>query len=594
MEDNRTRSLDVSPLPHRSRPILLLLLLLSAVEAAVFFLPYHFSVPPSIALSYQVGYSNKAALIIFLFGSLMFAAFARGGIGRVDTRDSSLRPAVLLASLLLVLGMCLTRSYMLAGSEARYIWHRQELLLTGRHLYTQMDFFYGPLLVMPGVWFARHFHLSGQNAYCLSWTLQWLFGTCFIYLAVRALPVAFQYRTSLFFALMIEAVTAIEDQGTNYSPFRRYASTVLVVLVYRVFRKSGVWPGISAGVIAVMLGLAVSPEQAIATAAGLLCWWLLHAWIFRSRQFLLAALIFLLGSAACFASLIPTGYFEEFQGAASGGHSFPILATPDMAAFLFLYAIAVCIAYGCIRQSRQLAFTERSSLTCLYVFTGLAMLPAAFGRCDVGHFRLAFPALLIAVATLLAIPRARPWLAVPALFIYLQIFSYGAAALQLVPDQIHSAKVRRVTGQYISGPLGDGAVLVPPHAGNLPCDRQYYTPSITLALGVPYKLNCVDVGYRWMVQDTYTEAQIDRQLGDLRARPSIPLLLLNRPLAEEFPTPEIFLKDLPALEGGPTAYIPKVRHPAMTLSPLAEYIQVHYQPGATVLNGQVRIWNPIR
>ncbi len=131
-------------IPERSRPVVLLLLFLVALEAAVFLLPYRFPVSPSIALSYQVGYSNRAALVIFLLGSVCFAVYARGGIGRVHSSDSTLHPSTGIATSLLVLGMCLVRSYMLAGSEALYTWHRQELLLAGRHLYTQTDYFYGP------------------------------------------------------------------------------------------------------------------------------------------------------------------------------------------------------------------------------------------------------------------------------------------------------------------------------------------------------------------------------------------------------------------------------------------------------------------
>ncbi len=445
---------------------------------------------------------------------------------------------------------------------------------------------------MPGVWFARWFHLSGHSAYCLSWTLQWLLGTFFIYLSVRAIPVAFRYRTAMFYALMMEAVLSVEDQGTNYSPFRRYAAIVLVLFVYRMSRRFGLWPVVCAGVAAVLGGLAVSPEQAIGATCGLLGWFALRAWRSRSRQLWLATSVFAAGAASCFASLIPSGYFEEFHAAASGGHSFPILATPYNASILFLYALAICIAYGCIQRSALSSLNEKSSVACLYVFTGLAMLPAAFGRCDAGHFRLAFPALILAVATLLAIPRARAWFSVPALFIYLQIFSYGAAALQRVPDQVHSARLRRANNQYLSGPLGDSAILPPPTAANLPCDRKYYTPSIILALGPPYRLACVDLGFRQGVADSYTSVQVERQVDDLRSRSGVPLLLLNRPLSQEFAAPETFLTDLPALEGGPTAYLPKVRHQAVSLSPLIDYIVANYQPGPTLLNNQVRVWNP--
>ncbi len=580
-------------LSDRSRPISLLLLFLAVVELAVFLLPYHFPVPPSISLSYQVGYSNKAALGIFILGSLAFAVYARGGLGHISSRDSRLSPRLLGATLLLVLGMCLVRSYMLAGGEARYMWHRQELVLAGQHLYSQTDFFYGPLLVMPGVWFARYLHLSGHIAYCLSWTLQWLAGTCLVYLAVQAIPVSFRYRAPMFWALMIEAVGAMEGQGTNYSPLRRYAAAALVIVVFRISQRFGAWPAVFAGIAAVLLGLVVSPEQGIGVAGGVLCWLILQLWITPSRTTALRAGVFALGAACSFASLIPTDYFAEFHGAASGGHAFPLLATPYNAALLFLYASAICIAFDCVRRSARSSLTDASSLTCLYVFTGVALLPAAFGRCDGGHFRLAFPALLIAAAALLAMPRVRPWLAIPGLFLSLHVCAITAASLQDVPNKIHSAKLKRANGLYLSGPAGDAAVLAPPSAADLPCDRHYYTPTVILALGPPYRLQCVDVGFKESIGDIYSVEQLNRKLDEMRAHANDPVLLYNKPLDEEFKTPETSILELPAAEGGPTAYLPRMRNPAVSLDPLIAYMQAHYRPGATVLHGQIRIWEPI-
>ena len=71
--------------------------LLALLCAAVCLLPYLFPVTPTVSRSYVAGFSNRAAVVIFIFGAWIFALITRGHLVAPSKRDSRLRVSALFA-----------------------------------------------------------------------------------------------------------------------------------------------------------------------------------------------------------------------------------------------------------------------------------------------------------------------------------------------------------------------------------------------------------------------------------------------------------------------------------------------------------------
>src|SRR5206468_3035430 len=146
--------------------------LLSGLAALVYAVPYAVPVKPVVSVSYVVNFSNRTAVLLFLGGMLLFCVLTAGELARSETRDSTLS----LKSLLLAEAFVLTLGGLRLwgeglGSEAQYVLHRQQMLVAGRHLYTETDYLYGPALIMPGVWLSRLLRLSIVAGYLTSYVL---------------------------------------------------------------------------------------------------------------------------------------------------------------------------------------------------------------------------------------------------------------------------------------------------------------------------------------------------------------------------------------------------------------------------------------
>jgi hypothetical protein len=109
--------------------------LLLCLAALVYAVPYRFPVKPAVSVSYVVNYSNRAAVVLFVGGALVFSFLTAGQIARRESRDSklSLRSLLLaeaIVSILLAVHLWATD----LGWEAAYVLHRQQMLMAGRHL----------------------------------------------------------------------------------------------------------------------------------------------------------------------------------------------------------------------------------------------------------------------------------------------------------------------------------------------------------------------------------------------------------------------------------------------------------------------------
>src|SRR6187402_690957 len=244
--------------------------LFALIAAAVYFVPYLVPVTqPTNSLSYLAGYSNRAAVVLLVLGSLGFAFYTKGEVARVEEGESDLSIRVLLLSLFSFALLCIGRRYVsmhhFPGGEAQFFLDRQQLLASGEKLYRQIDFMYGPLLLYPGYLLAKWMGISQVSGYYLWWMAQWMAGVTMTWLFCRFVDIGKSRRLTLYLFLLIPQISSLKDEGSNYTPVRLFCAATLIIAVMYVWKRTGDPIRLAlAAVAASALGLAVSPEQGLA------------------------------------------------------------------------------------------------------------------------------------------------------------------------------------------------------------------------------------------------------------------------------------------------------------------------------------------
>jgi hypothetical protein len=127
-------------------------------------------------------------------------------------------------------------------------------------------------------------------------------------------------------------------------------------------------------------------------------------------------------------------------------------------------------------------------------------------------------------------------------------------------------------------------------SSEFPCDRKYFMPSMAPSPLEPFRPQCQESGYFYAMGDVITSVGIEMKLDEMRARPNEPLVLHNTPLEEEFKPDQTDLAGLRMQEV--SLYVPRARNPPLTYQPMIDYIREHYTPGAVVMDGRFRVWEP--
>ena len=556
--------------------------LLICLAALVYAVPFAGPVKPAVSLSYVVNFSNRTAVLLFLGGTLLFSVLTAGEMARSELADSTLSLRSLFMAEAFVLVVCLLLLWAGGlGGEAQYVVHREQMLAAGRHLYTQTDYLYGPVLIMPGIWLARIFHISMVSGYLASHVALWLAGVWMIWFVIRSLSLTFRYRAGLFAAIIALESTGIIAQGTHYTPVRRFTASVAACLLFAVSaRTRNEWKIATAGIVGTVVCLLVSPEQAIGFTAGALAWLVLCRVRSRPGFSLPATAFFAAGAAVAFGIAAWSGMFREMLTFAAGGFAFPLVPTVETLLILFVYAAGVAACWRAIVRRQETS--ENTVLLCL---AGMAMIPAAMGRCDLGHLWSAIPLTLVGSASLLTMSALRRWFVAVALIVLVLPLGYT----YLLWPVAHAVKQRYLHGSSPAASLPEISFAT------LPCDRSYYAPELLLKPDAPYRLGCVDLGYKRGLSDIYTAGEIADQITEIAERREQPLLLSNHPFNEifkphEYDTYEVLQQG--RLEGKWPFFIPRDRNPPLSFQPIGDYILAHYTPGPTILDGQVRIWYP--
>jgi hypothetical protein len=534
-------------------------LALLAIAGAVFGLPYLIPVSPSVSLSYAAGFNNHAAVVFFILGSLLFAFLLPPRPNPV-AEDRPLTRAPLFWALLVISVLCAVRlKITVPGStigEAPYFLDRLDHLSRGLLPYRQFEFAYGPLMLYPEAWTARLLHLSNTTGYSIVWFASWLIGVCMLWDLVRSIDIPTRRRAHIFALICMLTLPSFVSCGLNYTLLRTLCAAYVVLIVHRVCWKwqRPLWTG-AAAILGVLFALGYSPEQGVGVALGLavyLTWLALRV----CRVFSWSALALTLAAfAAEFVLADRLSMLRTMLSFSSGGFNFPLLPSFAICLVLASYLSAACVLVDRVRRGLV------DSLTLPMVCAGAAMLPAAMGRCDIGHFDSAWPAMLVGVFAIFSRTSVGRWW-IPVTWCVLA-----------VPTAVAGILIACITAR--------GHVIHP----TLPCDRIYLAPTGDL-LPSP----CTDTGYYMGDINVVTPAQIQSKIDELAAHPDTPLLL--RPGATpqaSFAARQDKMSSLYGSEG--SFFVPRQRNPSLSLAPVAAYVVEHYRRQATLENG-ITVWIP--
>lgn len=568
--------------------------LLVLLFVAVFSLPYLVPAPLSISRSYVAGFSNRAAILLLLGGTLLFAFFTRGELAAISLQESHLSRRALALALLVTLLGCLHRAHFphitIPGGEALYFLNRQQMLAAGSFPYRQFEFAYGPLLLYPTLWLQRLFHLSVLHSYVLSWTVQSILGIVMLWTVVRAIDFPIRSRVTLFAFLFFAQFFWADYGGMNYTAFRAYAAAFVIVLTWAVWRHTrNPWLFALCTFAAVAFTLACSLEQAVGTALGLNGCLLLLTFLPPRRFPPTAFAVSLLASIACFVAVAPFGMLLTLRSFGSGGYSYPLLPSPSILLALFAYVVAGCLLY------RAILLRRLDSVAVPLTLAGAAMLPTALGRCDILHITSAMPAFVVGAAAICAMPAVRRWW-LPLAFLGLVLVPATFPRIEKVFPRLRRVvslvSPSRAAHMQPWSTSGNQFYLSPSNVSplSLPCDQIYFSPVLMPVPTEAFRPACLDTGYFLGYTNVNTPATIAAKVGELQQHASQPLLMEDKPLEEQLPLQLNTMESLHVEAGSP--WVPHERNPPLTYAPIIDYINTHYTPGPVVASGRLRIWTP--
>ena len=563
------------------------LFLLGAL-AIVWFVPYLVPVTPSIALSYVVGFNNRAAVVLFALAALAFALLTRGVLARVgDEPDQPMRLIDLWLGLLVVLAALLARHHhaQLPKAESAYAIDRLQMLAAGVRPYTGFEFVYGPLHLYVPWLLSRMLRISIGSAYYVWWYGQWLAGTWMLWRMIALLPGRLKRRRWLFPAILPVLLLNVVAEGTAYTPVRMVGAAFFVLVVCACWQRTRN-PALllAAAVAATLFEFGISPEQGLAVGFGLLGWLVLKARHERSgvTGAVAAGLAFSFGLICLWFNQM--GVFGGLREFAGGAYSFPLLPSFAIALLLLAYVAAACAGV------RAWLVGDLDGAAIPMALCGFAALPAAFGRCDGGHVMLGSGALYLGMASIETMPVLRRFWSSLLLLLMVLLPAFGTL-------QFGIAKIRHKLPP--PGPDPHNIFVAPAGGGeaaasivlSAPCPRVYTAPTIWPLYQHTAAQECLATGFFAGMQDVLTPATIAQKIAELTSEPRRPLLLQAVPLEDQFalaPT-ETDPATMRAAQGA--FYLPPVRHRSLDYGPVMRAIRDNYTPGPVVAGG-LQVWEP--
>ena len=402
-------------------PLMRVALLVCGVTALlVFVLP--FAVPVAlvhtISASYVAGFNNRVAVLsaaavgaLVLLWSWWRSARAEP-VGDEDKLPGRWIAITIAATCVftLVAGWLVARSHLRYLADAGYFMEQLAAHADyGRALYTQLEFAYGPLLFYPAVAVHAVLHASWPVAYFVTLALNQAVGLLLLAYILNALPMRARDRRIAFVLLAIGAINPL--LGLNYTFFRFL--TPMATLLFATHTPKLMRTALLLA-LGEMVQLGVSPEMGfifVFTAivfAGLAAWRRGVRWLAVAAAPPVGVAVFLL--------LAGPSYLKMLQSVARGALNLPLAPYPHILIFLFALVWLVPLALGPVLHSEG---PNGIRIASCYILS-VALLPAAFGRCDPLH--MLFNGAGILILSLVAVrnlsPRLRHgWMALLLVFV---------------------------------------------------------------------------------------------------------------------------------------------------------------------------------
>ena len=391
---------------------------LCAAALALFILP--FANPPAhpvVSVSYVAGADNRLATLgLAVLSLLTLLVEWRWGLSLPSTtrqdveRGTRIPRAFVWGGLLLVvvftltLGVLVQRSGYRYGEAGYFIERTRDLVEYHLRLYRDLEFTYGPLLLLPAAWLHRALgalHVSVGACYFLTLATMNAIGIAMVAWLLNRLPLTRRWRILLFCICVFVQLHPLA--GANYSLYKFAAPPFLFLWATR---RQGVLSGTLAFVATNLLVLLISPELGVGTAAATITFAVLMLW---RRNWSAVTLLFTPPAAiAIFLLLFGRGFIDRLAHASAGA----LNLVPEPMPHLVILGIATAWLAPLLAGHH---LRDRSSdapvLTGLFVLA-LGILPGALGRCDPLHvFFNGLTMLFLAAAAVQGTRAARWWAA---------------------------------------------------------------------------------------------------------------------------------------------------------------------------------------
>lgn len=356
----------------------------------LFLLPLFIPMRPvqTESASYVVGFNNGVAIlgaVVISVSVLLATWWWRDFYPLFDLNwagdDERLSPRFLAivigicAAILALCGWLVTASHLRYLGDAGYIIEQATVTRdTGRTLYTQLEFAYGPLLLYPEVWLSRALGLSMTASYYTTFVVEACAGLLLLAYVLNRLPVRGSLRRPVYVLLALGSITP--HLGLNYT-FLRFASPYAIFLF--ATRRLTVWRCALMLCLAELVEVCISPELGLALAAAALVFGLLRTWQAGPRWLLVAAMPLL--TLLTVLRTLGSSYLKMAATFSRGALNLPVGPFPHLLVYLFALIWLVPLGLAQMQKSREL---PEPRILSLYVLA-LAFVPAALGRSDPLH-----------------------------------------------------------------------------------------------------------------------------------------------------------------------------------------------------------------
>ncbi len=401
-----------------AQPILLQAVVSVLTVFLVFVLPLLIPGKPvhGISASYLAGFNNSVAVLATI--GLSFAVLLGTFLQQRDHPDLAppdfpsrtlgwrFTAAVITVSsaILGVAGALVTAAHQRYLGDAGYLIEQASAWSeTGRKLYSQVEFAYGPILLLPEIWLARLTGTDITHAYFVVLVLQSALGLVFLAFLLNELPIRPRFRQ---IALILFALGAITPHlGLNYTFFRFASPLAFFLLALRAANTPLKCTALFS--LAIILQCTIAPELAFVLASGILVYGCLRAWQ-SGPLWLVAGAVPSLVLAGLLLS-VGHAYLRMVTTFSAGIYNLPIGPYPHILILLFAAVWLVPVYLG---RTVSLGSPASARLLAFYIIA-LAMVPAALRRCDALHIFFngvgLFLLSLAAVSQAALLPR-RVWL----------------------------------------------------------------------------------------------------------------------------------------------------------------------------------------